>query len=77
MGTIARVERLLELKLMQRRRTEAVEQPTPSDDVLPAKPRCRDESEVLQKMGQAAFGCCAAPTCSATLANIEQSSMRV
>ena len=48
------------------------EQLMPGDDVIPAKPRCRDESEVNQKMGQTA-----APTCAATLSEIEQSCMRV
>ena len=64
LGTINRVERLLG-------------QQTPGDDVIPGKPRCRDESEAIQKMGQSVFACCAAPTCAATLSEIEQSYMRV
>ena len=47
-----------------------MEQPTPGDDVIPAKPQCRDKSEVIQVMGPRVFGCCAA-----TSSLIEQSFM--
>ena len=62
-GTIARVVELLELEL-----------PMPGDDVIAAKPRCRNESE---KMSPSAFRCCASPTCAAIFFEIEQSYMRV
>ena len=29
--------------------------PAPRDDVIPAQPRCRDESELFQEMGHSAF----------------------
>ena len=52
-----------------------MEQPTLRDDVIPAKPQCRDKSEVIQVMGQPVFVCWAALTCAATLSEIDHSFM--